>query len=143
MTSPVTTTPATQRCSPAAARRIRLGAILAAAVSNLVLWVIAVPVGGSTLDVRQGDGTMSVGAVAVVLVTALAGFAGWALLAVLESRTQQARKTWTAIAIVFLAFSLLGPLGQGIGLTAKLVLTAMHLTAGAVLIPQLARTARC
>jgi uncharacterized protein DUF6069 len=141
MIPPMTTTTSTQRCSPAA-RRIRLGAILAASISTLVLWVMAVPVGGSTLDVRQGDGTMTVGAIVVVLVTALAGFAGWGLLAVLESRTQQARKTWTAIAIVFLAFSLLGPLGQGIGLTTKLVLTAMHLTAGAVLIPQLARTAR-
>lgn len=122
----------------------RLVAVAAADVVTLVIWVSAVPFGDMTLSVDQGGGgTTAVGAPAVVVMTTVAGLAGWGLLALLERNNDRAWKTWTTIAVTFLAISLVGPLTSGIGWPTKLVLTSMHLTAGLVLIPSFARTSRC
>ena len=75
-----------------------------------------------------------------LLIVLLAGLAGWALLDLLERFTAHARRIWTATALVVLEVSLLGPLGAAVGAAATVVLTAMHLAAGAVLISLLARS---
>lgn len=107
--------------------------VLGAPVTALVVWVLAVPVAGTTLSVRAGDGTQTVGVVLVVVAGLLAGLAGWALLAVLERLTSRPRRIWTIVAVTVWVLSFLGPLGSAIGTPATLVLLLMHLTVGATL----------
>ena len=92
---------------------------------------------GVSLRVQSGSSTQSVGAAAVVAVSVLAGLAGWALLAALQRLVGRPRRWWTSTALVVLALSLLGPLGQGVGTAATCTLVAMHLAVGTVLILQL------
>jgi hypothetical protein len=73
-------------------------------------------------------------------VSALAGLAGWALLAVLERWTCSARSIWTSLACVFALVSLLGPLGATTT-SATVSLTCLHLAVAAVLISLLSRSA--
>ncbi|MET8908682.1 DUF6069 family protein [Micromonospora sp. NPDC004551] len=135
-----TTAPAVTAGRPGR-RRERALAVLAAAAATLTVWVAAVPVAGVDLVARNGGTEQSVTAVAVGVSTVLAGLAGWALLALLERFTTRARAVWTAAAGLVLLLSLLGPLGGGVGGAATLTLVALHLTAAAVLVPLLRRTA--
>lgn len=97
---------------------------------------------GIDLTARTGpSSTTHVGAGAVVVVAALAGFAAWGLLALLERLSGgRARRIWTVAAVVVLAVSLLGPLG-GVGSSAVLGLLCLHLVVGLVLITGLPRPA--
>lgn len=122
-------------------RMKRLIMVVGAAVASLVLWIAAVPVGGVDLDVRQGQSIQTV-APAMVLTSGLAaGFAAWALMALLERWTNRPVRIWTITAATVLAVSVLGPLG-GIGAAAKLVLLAMHAVVAAILFVGLTRVAR-
>ncbi|WP_431935262.1 DUF6069 family protein [Micromonospora sp. RP3T] len=124
-----------------ARRRDRLLTVLAATVATLLGWVVAVPLAGVELVARSGDGEQHVTPFAVAVSTLLAGLAGWALLALLERFTGRARTVWTAVAALVLLLSLLGPLGGGAGGPATVALVALHVVAGAVLVPGLRRTA--
>ncbi|MDG4800734.1 DUF6069 family protein [Micromonospora sp. WMMD980] len=124
-----------------ARRRDRLLTVLAATAATLVGWAVAVPLAGVELTVRGGGGEQRVGPLAVAVSTLLAGLAGWALLALLDRFTGRARTVWTAVAAVVLLLSLLGPLTGGVGRPAMVTLVALHLLAGAVLVPGLRRTA--
>jgi hypothetical protein len=117
--------------------------VIGAAAAALAVWTVAVPLAGVDLTVRTdgGGGIRKVGSGDVVLVSLLAGLAGWGLLALLERFTAHPRRTWTATALVVLALSLLGPLGAGVGTAATVTLAGMHVAAAAVLIPLLARSA--
>jgi hypothetical protein len=125
-------------------RRTRVLAVVGAALATLAVWVVADPLAGVELTVRQGSGAslQEVGPAAVLLVTVLAGLAGWALLAFLERRSSQAGRTWTVIALVALVLSLTSPLLAGTTTASKAALAGMHLAAAAVLVPLLARSAR-
>ncbi len=121
--------------------RARALAVAAASLAALVVWVVAVPIGGVDLLVRpSGGAATAVGAGAVVSVSLLAGLLGWALLAMLERRIARARTIWTGSALVVLLLSLAGPLTAGTTPLVKAVLALMHLTIAAVLIPALRRT---
>jgi hypothetical protein len=76
----------------------------------------------------------------VVIVSVLAGLAGWGVLAVLERQTARAGVVWAPVAIVVLAASLVGPLGSGTTAGARVSLAAMHVVAAAILIPIYVRT---
>ena len=121
-------------------RRTRTLAVLAAAGATFTVWTIAVPLAGVDLVADTGSGPATVTPIAVVLTTIVAGLAGWGLLALLERSNPRAATTWTRIAGIFLLISLLGPLGSAVGAGATVALLAMHLAAGAVLIPLLARS---
>ncbi|MER7133485.1 DUF6069 family protein [Streptosporangium saharense] len=108
--------------------------VLGAPVTALVVWILAVPVAGTTLSVRTGDATQTVEAVPVAVAGLLAGLAGWALLAVLERLTSRPRRIWTIVAVIVWVLSFFGPLGSAVGAPATLVLLLMHLTVGATLI---------
>jgi Family of unknown function (DUF6069) len=138
-----TSTPAASR-TQRPTQRTRLLAVAGAAAAALAVWAVAVPLTGIDLTVRIGGGsdTQQIGSGEVVLVSLLAGLAGWALLDLLERFTSHTRGIWTASALVVLAVSLLGPLGGGVTTAARVALTGMHLAAAAVLIPLLARSAR-
>jgi hypothetical protein len=127
---------------PARPTRTRLLALVGAAAAALAVWALADPLAGVDLTVRTGgDGTQQIGSGEVVLVSLLAGLAGWALLDLLERFTARAREIWTLTALVVLVLSLFGPLGAAVTASAAVVLAGMHLAVGAVLIPLLARSA--
>ena len=83
-----------------------------------------------------------VGPAAVIAVSLLAGFAAWALLALLERHDRHPRRNWTAVAATVLVISLAGPLTAGRGIAAVTALCCLRLAVGAVLIPAMRRTAR-
>lgn len=121
-------------------RRARALVVLGAAAAALAVWVVAVPLAGVDLAVRNGATEQPVGPGAVAVSALLAGLAAWALLAVLERFTRRARPVWTGVAVAVLLVSMLAPLGGGVGAAAKLTLALMHLAA-ALVIPALRRTA--
>ncbi|GAA4208277.1 DUF6069 family protein [Actinocatenispora rupis] len=110
----------------------RLLAVLGAALTATLLWVLAVPVAGVTLTVHSGGSTLTVGPAAVVVVPLLAGLAALGLRVLLERH----RVAWLVAALAVLAVSLLGPLGAT-STGAAAVLAAMHLATAAVLLPNL------
>lgn len=115
----------------------RLRIVAEATVLALVIWSVAA-LAGVGLYVQTGSSPQSyVGAAAVAVVATLAGLAGWALLALLERVVARPRTWWTAVAIVVLGISLLGPLADGVGAATTLTLLATHLGVGTVLITQL------
>ncbi|MGH3797417.1 MAG: DUF6069 family protein [Pseudonocardiaceae bacterium] len=120
--------------------RARGTAVIAAVCAALVVWIIAAPLLGVALTVVQGAGTQQVGPAAVLLVSALVGLAGWALLAVLERWTRSARSIWTALAGVVTLVSLAGPL-SATTTSATVSLTCLHLAVAAVLMSLLGRSA--
>ncbi|MGH8965935.1 MAG: DUF6069 family protein, partial [Actinomycetes bacterium] len=93
------------------------------------------------LAVRSGGDTVrQVSSLAVTLTSLGVGFAGWALLALLERWTPRARPVWTVIAGAVFTVSLLGPLGA-VTPEAAAVLMGMHCVVAAILIYGLRRTA--
>lgn len=121
-------------------RRTRALTVVAAAAATFTVWSIAHPLAGADLIIKSGAGPTTVTPIAVVLVTVLAGLAAWGLLALLERFTQRAATIWSWIAGAVLAISLLGPIGSAVGTGATVALLAMHLAAGAVLIPLMVRS---
>ncbi|MFF4779094.1 DUF6069 family protein [Microtetraspora fusca] len=113
--------------------------VIGAPAAALAVWALAVPVAGTTLTARMGDSTQPVGPVLVVVTSLLAGLAGWGLLAVLERFASRPGRTWTIVALIVLALSLFGPVGNAVGIAATLVLLLLHLVVGAVLVLGLAR----
>ncbi|MEA2842402.1 MAG: hypothetical protein QOJ69_73 [Actinomycetota bacterium] len=123
-------------------RQGRAWVVIAAVVAAVAVWLVA-RLAGANLTVEQGSGggAAHVGLVMVAAMSALAGLAGWGLLAVIERSTPRARTLWTYIALGVLAISLVGPLGAGTTAGTKLALVGAHLATAAVLIPGLRRTA--
>ena len=117
--------------------------VLAAVAAALAVWTVA-RVAGVDLTVRHGSGggVDHVGAAMVTMVSAVAGLAGWGLLALAERFGSRAGPTWTTVAIVVLVLSLAGPLGAATSATAKAALACVHLAVAAALIPGLSRKAR-
>jgi hypothetical protein len=138
---PVTATPTG---ATTGARRVsRLLAVGAAVVAALAVWAVAaLALGIDVQEPPRGAGPVRDLAVGnVVLASAVASLAGWALLAVLERVTTRARTIWTSIAVVVAVLSLGGPLTAAAVTTAnRAVLAALHVVVAAVLIPLLART---
>ncbi|TQM15299.1 DUF6069 family protein [Pseudonocardia kunmingensis] len=119
---------------------VRAGAVAAAVLAALAVWVLAVPVLGITPAAAPIGGPVQVvGPVAVAVGPLCAGLSGWALLAVLERRVARPRRTWTVVALVVLVLSLVTPLLGGVSPAATGALVAMHVVAGGVLIALLPR----
>jgi hypothetical protein len=136
------TPPPATGAGPRTPRQTRVMAVLGAAAATLTVWAAAGPLAGIDLTVRMGPDqpAQQVGPVAVALMTATVGLAGWALLALLERLTpRRARTAWTVVAAVALLLSLTGPLAATAG--ARTALVGMHLAAAAVLVPVLTRSA--
>ena len=135
-----TTSPAVPDIKHARARALcAAGGALAAALA----WIVEVPLLGIHLNVRFGAGHAQTIAVSQVIgVTVAASLLGWLLLALLERRTPHAWLLWTTIALATLAASLALPLAVATTTSAVAGLIVMHVTAGAVVIPAMAHTAR-
>jgi hypothetical protein len=127
-------------------RRARALAVAGTVAAALGLWAVYHLALG--IDLRspafgEYGGTASVGAGNVIFVSALAAFAAWGLLAVLERLTPRARGVWLVVAVLALLASLGGPMsGTGITTENRMELLGFHLLVGAVLIPLLYRTSR-
>ena len=137
------TTPRAGLSSDAGAVRVPgrscLAVVGVAVAAALVGWAILGPLAGIELVAQQGS-RIEVNAVYVFVTSAVAAFAGWGLLAILERRTRNARNVWTVVAVIICLTSLSGPLDGGIGIGAKLGLASLHLIVGAVVIIGLRRT---
>jgi len=122
-------------------RQVRALVVVAAVAAAVAVWLVA-RLAGAALTVEQGSGgdAAHVGLVMVAAMSALAGLAGWGLLAVLERSTPHARTLWTSIALGVLVISLVGPLGAGTTAGTKLALVGAHLATAAVLVAGLRRT---
>jgi hypothetical protein len=120
--------------------KMRAMAIVDAIVLNVIFLLAGRLVTGDWPVATVGDDDQSIGVVAVILVTALVGLVAWGLLALLERMTGNAKSIWTAIAVVVLLLSLLGPFGSGVGTSSKIVLALMHLGAAMTIIPLMRRS---
>ncbi|WP_410821042.1 DUF6069 family protein [Micromonospora sp. 050-3] len=115
---------------------VTAGAIVVAVTEFALLHSAA----GVDLAVRSANSTRQVTVAAVVVATAVAALAGWALLAVLERRSNRSRVWWISIAVAVLLLSLvLGP-PSGVGGGAKATLALLHLSVGVILILGLPRS---
>ncbi|MEV6302100.1 DUF6069 family protein [Actinoplanes sp. NPDC051861] len=112
--------------------RVVAAAVVAAEVAYLVLWAVGVDL------VLASGGT--VGAVQVAAASAVASFAGWVVLALLERFTGRARRAWTMLAAVVFGLSLFGTAG-GDGTAAVVGLSVLHSVVAVVLIAALPRCA--
>lgn len=106
----------------------------------LAIWSIAT-LAGVGLTVESGGSPQHLSAAAVIIVSLVAGLAGWAVIALLERRVRRPYRVWTVTASAVLLLSLLGPLADGVGTATTVTLLTMHLGVGAVLITRLPRRA--
>ncbi len=127
-----------RHAAPAPGPRRALSAILVAVAAALLVWVVATLLLDLVLEVQQGDQTIRVGALAVVLASAVSGFVGWAV-SVLLGRLAALRAplVWVVLAVAVTLLSLLGPLTSGAARSTVVVLVLMHLVVAAVLVPGL------
>ncbi|GAA4097834.1 DUF6069 family protein [Nonomuraea soli] len=133
------TTAASSPTPPLATRRRdRALAVAAATVAASIVSLLA----PAPVVVMGGQPPMTIGLPMVAGFTLVLSLLGWAALALLERFTARARTAWTSLSVVVLALSLVPPLSATATTGAKLVLCAMHVVAGAALIPLLRRTAR-
>jgi Family of unknown function (DUF6069) len=126
-------------------RRARLTAVAAVVAAALGLWAVYHMAFG--IDLRspasfgESGSTFAVEPGQVALVSALAGFAAWGLLALLERLISRAQRVWLVIALLALVLSLGGPMsGTGLTTANRMELLGFHLLVGAVLIPLMYRT---
>lgn len=127
--------------APSHTTRSRALGVGCAVIAALVVWMVAVPLFGADLTTRFGNGSAQTVQPGFVLAGSIvASLLGWALLAILEKRTQRAAAIWTAIAVVALLLSLISPTIAGVAASTKITLALMHLAVAAVLIPALRQT---
>jgi len=118
-------------------------AVVSGPLAAAALWAVEVPLMGAHLGIRFPHGPVQVvGAAPIVAASLVAALAGWALLAFLESRTGQARRTWTALALGLLVVSLALPLAAATSAIGAVALVGLHFAVGGAVIPQLSATAR-
>lgn len=130
---------------PRAANQVgrRALAVVSGPVVAAALWAVEVPLLGAHLGVHFPHGpTQVVGAAPIVAASLVAALAGWALLAFIESRTGQARRTWTALALAVLVVSLALPIAAATNALGAVALVGLHIAVGGAVIPQLSATAR-
>ncbi|MFI7361030.1 DUF6069 family protein [Streptomyces sp. NPDC050149] len=120
----------------------RATALGCATLATGLLWLAAQAL-DVDLRVEQGAGKppMDVSLPAVIGFTLLSSLLGWGALFLLEKRARRARTIWTALAITVLLVSLVPVFAAEATLGAKTVLSLMHVTVAAVLIPMLRRGA--
>lgn len=141
-TSGFTAQPSPPPSPRATARRIRprgaVAALVTAVIGALLIWAVAVPLGG--LDLELAASGQSVGPVSIIGAVLIGGAAAWLLLALLI-RLRRGRAWWTAVAVAVLVLSLTGPPLSGAGVPVLVTLELMHLVVGIVLILGLRRSA--
>lgn len=113
-------------------------AALAAAVINQVLYFLATGVFGQEFVLAQGDG-MSIPVIAPAMFSIFQGLVGGVVVGWIASRTNSPRKTWTTLATIGLVLSFVMPFGGIQGIGAAIWLNVMHVVAGVIIIPMVAK----
>jgi hypothetical protein len=123
----------------------RVVAVVVTMIATALVFLIATLGFGQQLY-APGFGGTAPQELSIWLVAATAGIAGLAatgVLALIERINRRPARVWLVVSTTVLILSLGAPLsGEGIDTANKLALMSMHLTAGAVLIPLLYRSAR-
>jgi hypothetical protein len=123
----------------------RVVAVVVTMIATALVFLIATLGFGQQLY-APGFGGSTPQELSIWLVAATAGIAGLAatgVLALIERINRRPARVWLVVSTTVLILSLGAPLsGEGIDTANKLALASMHLTAGAVLIPLLYRSAR-
>src|SRR6476620_2959453 len=115
--------------------RSPMTAVLGATAAAVAIWAVAIAAGAElTVSFGAGQPIQKVTVVNVVVAALVGSLAGWGLLALLRRFTVNARAIWTVIAIVFLLFSIGGPLSTISSAGTKVALVAMHLAVATVTI---------
>ncbi|MCG5460507.1 DUF6069 family protein [Micromonospora sp. NPDC053740] len=118
----------------------RAAVVAGATVVAVVEFALLNSAAGVDLAVRSANSTRQITVAAVIVATVVAALAGWALLAVLERRTNRSRVWWTSIAVIVLLLSLVVGPPSGVGGGAKATLALLHLSVGVILILGLPRS---
>jgi hypothetical protein len=117
-------------------------AVVAAALTAVLVWFVAAVLADVDVRVAPGGAETAVGVGAVVAAATVAGLLGWALLAVLARTVRRPGAVWRTVAVVVLLLSLGGPLSSGVGTSSLVVLVALHAAVAAVLVALLPRAVR-
>jgi hypothetical protein len=121
-------------------RWYRAVSLAGATLAAVAVWALAVPILGTSLVVRFGDGAPQTIGIELVVMGSLTGsLLGLGALVVLEKFTARARSIWTTAAIGVLLVSLSLPLVAGTTGSTKAALALLHVAVAGVLIPTLRR----
>jgi len=117
-------------------KHLFLGA-LAAAVINQVLYFVATGVFGQEFVLAQGG--MAIPVIAPAMFSIFQGVIGGLIVAWIAGRTKSPKKTWTSLATIGLVLSFVMPFGGIQGIGAAIWLNVMHVVAGVIIIPMVAK----
>ena len=117
-------------------KHLFLGA-LAAAVINQVLYFVATGVFGQEFVLAQGG--MAIPVIAPAMFSIFQGVIGGLIVAWIAGRTKSPKKTWTTLATIGLVLSFVMPFGGIQGIGAAIWLNVMHVVAGVIIIPMVAK----
>ena len=117
-------------------KHLFLGA-LAAAVINQVLYFVATGVFGQEFVLAQGG--MAIPVIAPAMFSIFQGVIGGLIVAWIAGRTKSPKKTWTTLATIGLVLSFVMPFGGIQGVGAAIWLNVMHVVAGVIIIPMVAK----
>ena len=109
-------------------------ASLIAAVLNQALYFLTTEVLGVSYVLRNFDG-MEIPFFAPAMFSVFQGIVGGVVVAWIASRTKSPRNVWLAVSLIALALSFVGPLGGIENIEGAWWLNAMHVVAGALIIP--------
>ena len=130
----------THQATPASARS-PVTTVLVATAAAVAIWIVATLAGAElTVSFGPSQPTQKITVINVVVAALVGSLAGWGLLALLRRFMANARAVWTVIAIVFLLFSMGGPVSATASVGTKVALVAMHLAVATVVIVGLRRT---
>ncbi len=132
----------THRTKPRQLRLQRGLAVLSAIIAALAVWLVAkFGLGVEVAEPESSGPASQIDTANIVVVSAAALFAGWALLAVLERFTARAARWWLRIAVLVAIVSLAGPLTTpGLTASGRVVLGMLHLVIGTLAIALLYRS---
>lgn len=114
----------------------RVVVIAMAAAANGVAWLLG-RLAHVDYIVDTPLGTRQITLALTLVATALAGVAGWGVIALLERYATSPRGIWIALTLLVLVLSIVPVFQTTANLPTQLMLTALHCVAAAVLIPAL------
>ncbi|MCR2762599.1 DUF6069 family protein [Microbacterium sp. zg.B48] len=117
----------------------RLVAVAIAIAAAVPVWIVA-SIAGVRLEVTSPvAGPVAISIPLVLITAAVAAAAAWALLAVLERRSENGTRVWTITAVAVLVVSVVSLFLLGASLATVIALGLMHLAVGLTLIVLLPR----
>lgn len=113
---------------------VRLGAVLIAALTNGVVWLVVDAAGVDFAVEPPGQDQMRVDLVLTIVFTFVTGLVAWGVLALLERFTGRGYAIWLVIAVVVFAVFLIPPLGSEATTGTTVGLLLMHVVEAVVLV---------